>query len=275
MSRQLGVDLLWLAIMSILFGISSYHSYHINSKKNNVKSFIPEFNCLLGFNVLQCLLMMFWIILYYLDYDIWQMNDANIILSSGVVVSLQIFMIFITDVEILRVFSVLTERITEYRLLIFKRIVMVLYVAVFVCSLLPFFNHSDQVGNLADAMLGLFALLVVVYDNIQAFSLAFLIYWYKRNMGKSDLDAQIKLFKTVIKFNLFILMMDWLGLFFYAYSLINDSQFDNSVMVSLTCISIHTLGMVHILKMFTLLSVQQKKAAPVRIAMNMADTIHL
>ncbi|KAJ3268912.1 hypothetical protein HDV01_002111 [Terramyces sp. JEL0728] len=264
MTRIPAVDLLWILILTAVLSISLYFVYHINFRKTAVKSFVVEFNLLLVINCTQCALLLLWIVLYYANVSFWNANNVNIIQIGAIIVSLQLWVIFLTDVEILRVFSILNENITNTKLNIIKRLSVLVYALVVVYTTMPLFVVDEATNNMSNILLGLFAVLVAFYDNVQTMYLGHLIFGYKRKKTKTDSTLSlVNEFKSIIKFNLVILIMDWFGLFLYGYSTVDTSGFSAYYAVaSLVCSSIHTLGMVKILERYAKISIEKKKGKP-------------
>ncbi|KAJ3268911.1 hypothetical protein HDV01_002110 [Terramyces sp. JEL0728] len=260
MPSTLLIDILLVCVFSSLLITSGYNLFRLNLKPS--KSFYLQFTCVWIFNMLQCAVVLSWIIILYVNYDLWTNCQLEIFLFSGVVASCQLLMIFLTDVEILRVFSILNEKITSKKLLWFRASVMVYFVFVFVSAVLPMINQETVIEDLSDIFLGSFAGFVVIYDNVQSFVLVFLIYKYKSSKAKgTSFQVIIKQFSKIMKCISFVLVMDWIGIFCYAMSVVGDADMAPYFAYGgVIGIAIHNVGMVSLLKMFAKVSIQKKKA---------------
>ncbi|KAJ3318961.1 hypothetical protein HDV06_006776 [Boothiomyces sp. JEL0866] len=260
--RVIELDIPFMISLTGLLLLSTYYFYQVNSRKAVAKSFVMEFNCLIGVNILQSLLILSWFVIYYINIDVWGKNDHNIMLLSGLIITIQVCLIFVIDVEILRIFSILNDNISDRKLNIFKICGIASFTIVFAVSFLPLVISSDQILNVASAVLGIYAALVIIYDNLQIFYLAFLIFNYKKIKAHAKLEESlIKGFRKVVRVNILVLTMDWAGLFFYMINVVGDSGYSSYFSIAgLICCCLHGLVMVHILQQFAKLSVQKKKA---------------
>ncbi|KAJ3268910.1 hypothetical protein HDV01_002109 [Terramyces sp. JEL0728] len=264
------LDISLVIIFALILVVAVLYFIKVNIRKETVKAFVVEFNCILGFNILQCMLAIIWDVLYYVDINLWNSFQYKIYLVTGVVGSVQLCLIFVTDVEILRVFSILNENITDFKLKIYKICVLSFYAIVLVFDILAICIDDTQIFDDSNYLTMVFAPFVALYDNVQSFYLVYLIYKFKNQKNKSvQRQKLIDQFSKIIKFISFILLMDWIGIACFTASVIDTSELaEYYAYTSLIGLSVHNFGMLHVLNMLAQVSIKNTSKGNATVKVN-------
>ncbi|KAJ3259969.1 hypothetical protein HK103_001479 [Boothiomyces macroporosus] len=232
------VFILYPVVSTMICLFSGYLLYQINVK-SSIPKFRMFFNVIVMINILQAVL----IILDRVGVF------SGIYKAVAIQSHLLLFVVNMIDIQMLGVFSVLNENITSRKIIILKLIAITLITIDVLTVLLYWFTQNMLFYKIGDFLTPGFALYVIIFDNIQAFYLVYLVYNYKQKSEKGH--------QRIIYFNVVVSALDWIGIGFFIYyefSLIDIYNF-----ISIYCISIHSLCLVDILKMLTEYSIGKKK----------------
>ncbi|KAJ3318963.1 hypothetical protein HDV06_006778 [Boothiomyces sp. JEL0866] len=231
--------------------------FNVNFGRKSVKLFNVQFNIVLGFNILQCLIVLFWEIFSVLDSNSWQVLQSQIFLVSGIVGNIQLHLIFTTDIQILSIFSILSEKIKKIYLKVLEVVFTIFFLIVVTFSTLSaVFVNDLTLAEVSNTLVAFYAPLVVFYNNLQTFYVLSLIYRFKQSkIGSIPDQMEIKRFVKVGKLITLVLLLDWIGIGFYIAYMVLDIEIGTlCVFVSYLSISSHTYGIIHIIQLLTKLS---------------------
>lgn len=276
MSTKSILDLSFNLVNIGIAGLSLYLLYRINYKKANVKSFRRRFNIVLGINLIQSCMFVIIFMMSYVNSQLYIENGFYFIEIVALISNVETCFILLIDIEILRIYSVLNNRITNRKLDMFRNFV----VAVFI--LFPLTSHvmylvfrSPYTSFLGNICIAVFSLFVVVYDNLQNIYLAILIYNFKDTKYHHELtDEMIAKFREITKYNVGIVALDWTAIALYAIFVLFANNKTISYLAtysnfaSIFCICLHSLGLVCVLKMLKEFTVAKK---PIRVQPAIVD----
>ncbi|KAJ3318962.1 hypothetical protein HDV06_006777 [Boothiomyces sp. JEL0866] len=260
MSRGL-IDVSLIAIYTLVDILIIYSVWIVNAKHANVKSFRVELNAILIFNFIQTADIIASYTLIYIGETWWGPTFSILFVLSGVICNIQLFLIAKTDIQILKVFSILDENITEDKLKILKRVTVALFLLGFISSIFPLVSVDGTLNAISDLFLSLFAAFVVIYDNIQSFYLVRLIYSYKKQKLKQGVKfCKNDDFAKVQNMILIVLGFDWVSLTAYVLSVVVVDEYSYQIAsLSILGVCLHSLAMIFILQKLAKLSVSQKQ----------------
>jgi hypothetical protein len=204
------LDILYAAILTILGALSAYFLSKVLFHKT-VKSFQISFICILLVNLLQSIGVLLSIIIFYIDNHKYMYLQFGLNLVIVVVSIIQLLAILLTDIEILRVYSVLNPKITHRKLNLFRTCCIVLFV-VFPTSgiLMNFVTLPANIGIVSYLCIGFYGLFAVVVDNCQSLYLIYAVYRFKESKFQNQLSLTIiTKFKELIRYIIITLIIDW------------------------------------------------------------------
>ncbi|KAJ3269884.1 hypothetical protein HDV01_000846 [Terramyces sp. JEL0728] len=188
--------------------------YRVLAKKT-VITFYKRFLCMLTSDLLLGGINFYYPIAVMIERDIqlFALPATNFLLSFIVL------NIVLLDIEVLRVFSILNDKITDFKLNIFTGFVIFAYLALaLIPQIIKYSTSSAFITQVYYLTAELFAFIGIIVDNSIAFYLPFLVYSYKySNVNRIGPDLQRNLIKLVI-YNLAILMIDWVAYGFSVYA---------------------------------------------------------
>ncbi|KAJ3268913.1 hypothetical protein HDV01_002112 [Terramyces sp. JEL0728] len=166
--------------------------------------------------------------------------------------------VFITDFEVLRVFSVIDGKIWDKQIRIIRVVVATIYLGIFVTNILTFVLPFNLVFVLSSGLLGIFSAATILFDNCQFLYLAVILYKFKQQQNQQT-DTSVSQFKELVKFFIFVVVLDWSGLAFFACFLIFGSPICYYFQIGATFVAcVHGLLLIQILKMFTGIMIERK-----------------
>ncbi|KAJ3319104.1 hypothetical protein HDV06_006663 [Boothiomyces sp. JEL0866] len=121
----LAVDILFIVISLFILGLSGFWLYHVNLK-HRVSLYQRLFNCVLVCNIVQSLIMLYWILISYINSFIYQATSDGALTALSIIASIQLVLLIFADIEIVRIFSVLKSGINLGYLELFRITTLVL-----------------------------------------------------------------------------------------------------------------------------------------------------
>ncbi|KAJ3276958.1 hypothetical protein HDV01_000010 [Terramyces sp. JEL0728] len=213
---------------------------------------------------------MYRLLVFLISYDVFVVTGFAALAILNFIADIQLLLIVLSDIEILRIFSVFNHKITHKRLDVFRNTTVTLFILFpLLTRAIATFIIIDWVNVISDIAIGIFALFGVIYDNGQSFYLLYTIYQFKESRIDSKLSvSMIKRFKELILYLIGMLVIDWIGIGFFVYYTITpiyifEVDYYNYVYklyydyASMICICVHSLGMIYCLIKLKELSLSQ------------------
>ncbi|KAJ3321374.1 hypothetical protein HDV06_004359 [Boothiomyces sp. JEL0866] len=139
--------------------------------------------------------------------------------------------------------------------------------------------YGESVPNLVSGLEGLTSMLmiiiVVAYDNLQAFYLTYLVFWNKKGKSNGKMDRKtMNSFKEMLLTNVIVLIFDWFGVILFIWVTIMSVSTQTLSVTALYIIqicelntSIHTcinIFVLRALKNFTFADMKMLPRTPIR-----------
>ncbi|KAJ3319106.1 hypothetical protein HDV06_006665 [Boothiomyces sp. JEL0866] len=253
---------IFICVGTLGFLLSIHILYLINVKRSAVRSFTALVNFVTLVNFVQWVLILFQLIYY--KYLCIRTDDFYITNVTSIISDIEIALIFVLDIEILRTFSALIPSVTNRTLNMCRNIFVALFViGPLLSSVLRMLEISPIFRNLSNISVSLFAIIVVIYDNLQNVYLGIIVYRYK--LGKlSDMTPEILYrFKKITQLNIAIVSLDWTGLGFAVWYLDTTMISATSTayylnLASVISVCFHSLGLVYVLKLMKELTIMKR-----------------
>ncbi|KAJ3319116.1 hypothetical protein HDV06_006675 [Boothiomyces sp. JEL0866] len=194
--------------------IANLYMIHRVITKKTVRVFFYGFLTLLFIN----LLLSFINFCYPLAIILGENIQSYSIPASSFLLSLIVFVIILLDIELLRVFSILNENITQFKLKLLSVFVLLSYIGLaLVPQLVKYILLTTNAARYYYNSAQIFALLGIAIDNTTAFYLPFLVYSYKQSKSKLISVSLHEQLKKLVLLNLGVMIIDWcaLGISFY------------------------------------------------------------
>ncbi|KAJ3273854.1 hypothetical protein HDV01_003832 [Terramyces sp. JEL0728] len=186
------------------------------------------------------------IITKILSYTYYFVTPYFIIFNiTAILETLLLFFINITNLEILAIFSILNENITQKKLWVYR--ILFLAVTLVICTAIVmqmFYQALDVPPPLSKLIqYGILVLCAITaaYDNAQVIYLAHLIFITKRNRNRVE-----EKLKKVIIVSFTVVIIDWLGVCLYGYNIIMQPK-QTLYLLTQCVIGIHTSMMAFVL----------------------------
>jgi hypothetical protein len=205
------LDTLFAIVLAILGGLSAYFLSKIICQKT-IKSFQKSFICILLVNLLQSIGLIFSIILLYANYEVYVYTETGVNETLIVISNLQLLTILLTDIEILRVYSVLNPNITHRKLDLFRWCSIILFIIFPLCGIaMNLMAGSGELVLIGDLAIGIYGLFAVVFDNSQSLYLIFAVYRFREFKSQNQISITvITKFKELVGYIVATLLVDWL-----------------------------------------------------------------
>ncbi|KAJ3269885.1 hypothetical protein HDV01_000847 [Terramyces sp. JEL0728] len=196
-------------------------------------------------------------------------RNVSFPISDGLL-SFVVLMITLLDIELLRVFATLNEKITDYKLKIFSTLLILSYTLLPLLSqLLDLFVRTEWSALYYYYCFQLFALIGILTDNSIAFYLPFLVYNYKQTRNKLVSKQLVKHLKKLVLLNMLVMVIDWLafGLSFYANIVLPgfDTTVAYLIILGEVLVGIHSIFQIIVLLALKALSLTEMEEIPSEI----------
>ncbi|KAJ3276957.1 hypothetical protein HDV01_000009 [Terramyces sp. JEL0728] len=250
------LDALFAVVAASTGTLSIYFLYTILIGKY-VKSFQKTTGFILCFNILQTITILIWIIMYYANEAMFEASSELEYQLLNIISEIQLVLILLADIEVLFTFSVLYPKLTRKRLVIFRYVVLILYLLFpFSTKVLSFFVYQERMAVISNMCILVYAMFGVLYDNVQNFGLLYAIYQFKQSKLQSPLSySTVAKFRELVVYIVLMIVIDWTGVLLNLYATISVSIYAKYFnLASTQCESIHILGMIVCLLKLTELS---------------------
>ncbi|KAJ3271113.1 hypothetical protein HDV01_007050 [Terramyces sp. JEL0728] len=183
------------------------------------------------------------------------------------------FTITIIDTEVLKAFSILDDRITEKRIYYWRVLLTAIYL-ITSAPVIGFLFYGKDIpkllGNIGGWFSLFFAMVVVLYDNIQGAYLNYIVFNTKKQKKEISLKT-INALKQTVCINFAIISIDWITCALYAYLIVDPDQTRANPTFMPIMIICQTNSSLHaILLMFLLQSLKKFTFAETKIAKGLA-----
>ncbi|KAJ3269031.1 hypothetical protein HDV01_001930 [Terramyces sp. JEL0728] len=238
-----------VGLIAVLIIIGSTSTIFKITKSQTVSlKFRNVFIFALAINYLAALITLFWITACYTSTDACQLlttqgqayDTVYVILSA--IGNSQIFILVIFNIEILRIFSVLT---TNFRPLLLKILLAVFSIA-FICRLYDVVILRMAKSLFNDIITNIFNMGSVLYDNVQNGYLTILVFRYKEGFKQLQQGQLIYLQRMVLGIA-FVGVSDWIGVGLAFKATFDRSYNSHFGIAACLVVCIHTLAMVYLL----------------------------
>lgn len=211
LGNLVGVDILFIVISTGIILQSGYWLYRVNLKLG-LSLYRRLFNLVLLSNIIQSILMVYWILSYYISSAVYDETVNGILTAISIIASIQLMLLIFADVEIIKIFSVLKSGINLHLLGIFRTATLILaLIFPFGTSVLTIFITTDWFWLLNTISIGIFSIGCVIYDNIQNFVLIFAVKKFKLSKNNNEpSDLLMQKFKELVVLNIAMLISDWI-----------------------------------------------------------------
>ncbi|KAJ3276956.1 hypothetical protein HDV01_000008 [Terramyces sp. JEL0728] len=204
---------------------------------------------ILWINIIQSLIIVYWIVSFYIAYSIYVSTWYNTYNVISTVSDLQILLVLLADIEVMTIFAVLNPTITKrilYRIRIFLIALYVLFP--FSTRIAGIFTANPSIVVAGNVCVMFFAILAVILDNIQNIYLLTAIYKFKDGKCGNELSTNtINQFKKLSVYLAGMLLVDWTAIAFHVYFTFTTDKSYFPYYYNLAgclCICIHTLGLI-------------------------------
>lgn len=255
----------YLIIIAILLQvISTLATIYYIIKRRRIKSFRYGFLILLVFNIFIAVINLVYPAGLLAGIDL-QNTTFPITNFLG---SLIILIVLVLDIELVRVFAILNEKITPFILKLFYIFSISMYVGLPFISLiikwtvpqpwaLTYYYYSAQI----------FSLFGIVVDNSIAFYLPFLVYNYKQSQSKMVPSSMHQTLKRIGTLNLATMVIDWAAFLscFYVNLVIGDFRIPQDgyyILLAEILLGVHSIFQVLILTSLKELSLAEMEEIP-------------
>ncbi|KAJ3373976.1 hypothetical protein HDU91_000032 [Kappamyces sp. JEL0680] len=205
-------------VLNILFLLCNFYTIHwvvVTRRGNNILR-----NWLIGLQISNIPTLVLAIVSFFVAEEDSERAYAGIAGAFSMVTVLGVSLI---NCNILQAFSVISLEISDVQIARWKTALVVIYIVL--CTPLTLFivlrygfgivNSYYFVGGYLN---GLYALLMILYDNVQAIYLTFKIHQFVKSAKHQDIMGSLK---RTLAYIISICVVDWIGMSVYTYCMVD------------------------------------------------------